>query len=93
MPYKFTVTPSALLDLQLGIEYYDRQEFGLGRKFEAHINLFFEKINEFPLSASFAYDNVRFKVVNNFPYIIFYAVSEDKVQILRVFNTYQKPFK
>ena len=38
MSYHVTVSPNAILDIQLAIDYYDDQQLGLGLKFEAYLN-------------------------------------------------------
>jgi hypothetical protein len=44
-----------------------------------------------PLAASFAYENVRYKVAKGFPYIILYEVIGNSISILRVYNTFLSP--
>ena len=43
---------------------------GLGRRFEHTVNSALQKIGNAPDAASFAYDTVRYKVVDKFPFII-----------------------
>lgn len=85
------LTASAREDLQEGSRYYNRQQSGLGRKFEARVKKAFQKIGKMPQSASFAFDEVRYKIVEKFPFIITYVFDERCVIILRVFNTHLDP--
>ena len=71
--------------------YYQQQQKGLGKKFENQIHTSFKKIQKFPFAASLAYENVRYKIVEQFPYIILYEFDEVNIYILRIFNTHQKP--
>jgi hypothetical protein len=42
--------------------------------------------------SSIRYDNIRVKPVDTFPYTIHFTIADDnRVIILRVFNTNQKP--
>jgi toxin ParE1/3/4 len=91
MRYALKITPPAFSDIENGIDYYDTQQNMLGKKFSLKVNATLKKIKLYPLSASFAYDDVRYKVVDKFPYVILYAVQDNIVAILRVFNTYQRP--
>jgi len=91
MSHKITLTPTALNDLQEAIDYYNAQQQGLGRKFENSIHDTFLKISNMPQSASFAYDTVRYKVVNKFPFIITYEALHETIVILRIFNHHQDP--
>jgi hypothetical protein len=46
-----------------------------------------------PQAASFAYDTVRYKVVDKFPFIISYEQLQQNIVVLRVFNNWQDPNK
>jgi toxin ParE1/3/4 len=84
-----SITPTALEDLQQAIDYYNEQLQGLGIRFEHNVNDTFGKIQKMPKAASFAYDTVRYKVVQDFPFIITYEELETNIAILRIFNTHQ----
>lgn len=85
------LTAAARGDLQDGARYYNRQQAGLGRKFEARVKKSFQKIVAMPQAASFVFDDVRYKVVEKFPFIITYVFDDNDVIILRVFNTHLDP--
>ena len=85
------LTAAARQDIQEGAKYYNRQQAGLGRKFETRVKKAFQKIGKMPQAASFAFDEVRYKVVEKFPFIITYVFDEKNVIILRVFNTHLDP--
>lgn len=84
-----SITPTALDDLQQAIDYYNEQLQGLGIRFEDNVNDTFGKIQKMPQAASFAYDTVRYKVVEDFPFIITYEELDNLIAILRIFNTHQ----
>lgn len=88
---RLIITPTALNDLQKAIGYYNEQQKGLGRRFEHTVNSALQKIENAPESASFAYDTVRYKVVDKFPFIITYEEQNNHIYVLRVFNTHQDP--
>src|SRR5690606_4708806 len=88
-----SITPKALEDLQQAIDYYNEQLQGLGIRFEGNVNDTFGKIQKMPKAASFAYDTVRYKVVEDFPFIITYEELDNLIAILRIFNTHQQPKK
>ena len=91
MKYFLDVSTDALYDIQQGVDYYNDQQKGLGKRFASLINKTFTNIKKMPLSASFAFDNTRYKVVKKFPYIVLYRVQENTILIARVFNTHQQP--
>lgn len=84
-----SITPKALEDLQQAIDYYNEQLQGMGIRFEDNVNDTFGKIQKMPEAASFAYDTVRYKIVEDFPFIITYEELETSIAILRIFNTHQ----
>lgn len=84
-----SITPTALEDLHQAINYYNKQLQGLGTRFENNLNDTFGKIQKMPQAASFAYDTVRYKVVEDLPFIIIYEELETNIAILRIFNTHQ----
>jgi plasmid stabilization system protein ParE len=93
MARKIIVSKTAFRDIDIGVEYYKQQQNGLGRRFESLIHITFKKIQKFPHSASYAYENVRYKVADDFPYIILYEFDDVNIYILRVFNTHLSPDK
>jgi plasmid stabilization system protein ParE len=91
MALRINITPAALDDLQSGIDYYNTQKKGLGKRFLERIHNSLTRIRENPLAASIAYNDVRYKVIETFPYVILYNVNDDRIIILRVFNTHLQP--
>jgi plasmid stabilization system protein ParE len=91
MPRKIIVSVNALRDIQAGVDYYKLQQKGLGRRFEKLVHTAFENIQALPYAASFAYEDVRYKVLRKFPYIILYEFDDSNIYILRVFNTHLSP--
>lgn len=89
MATKIIVTPKALQDLQKAIDYYNDQQKGLGKRFENTVNDTFFKIAKMPQAASFAYDTVRYKVMDKFPFIVTYEETQNTIVLLRVFNQHQ----
>jgi len=77
MNYKIKLTPSALNDLQNAIDYYNEQQKGLGKKFNLSIKKMFSQLRKVPTSGSFMYENVRFRVLKQFPFIILYELIEN----------------
>lgn len=60
---------AAKQDMQDSARYYNKQQRGLGRRFEKTIKITLQRIQQMPESASFAFDEARYKTVENFPYI------------------------
>jgi len=93
MNYKIKLTPSALNDLQNAIDYYNEQQKGLGKKFNLSIKKMFSQLRKVPTSGSFIYENVRFRVLKQFPFIILYELIEnDTIAVYRIFHTSLNPY-
>ncbi len=91
MPRKIKVYSLALRDIENGVAWYQLQQKGLGKRFEKQVHTTFRKIQKFPFAASLAYENVRYKIIERFPYIILYEIDDVYIYILRIFNTHQEP--
>ena len=90
---KFVITPVALQDLQDAIDYYNHRQIGLGRRFEEIANSTFSRIRNSPKAGTFAKDEIRFRSVERFPFIVTYEENDFSITILRIFNTYLNPKK
>lgn len=91
MAYQLRVTPKAFYDIQVAIDYYQLQSHGLGIRFKKTIDNTLQKIANSPFSASISHEDIRYKVVSKFPYLIYYKIKVNDIFILRIFNTYQNP--
>lgn len=91
--YIICITPTALDDIDVAIEYYNSLATELGYRFADVINDYFERIAHSPTSSAVRYKKIRCKPIHRFPFLITYAIDDlnQSVNILRVFNTYQEP--
>lgn len=86
------LSPEAEHDIDQAVKYYDSISFGLGTEFIKIIDKYFLQILQFPTASAIQYDQVRVKPVKVFPYTVHYIITDSQIIILRVFNTFQKPF-
>ena len=94
MSFQIRLSPIADLDLDAAVIYYNTQQTGLGIRFASETNDALMKIGEMPFAYSTRYENVRAAKIRSFPYLIFYTIDEriKVINVLRIFNTYQKPY-
>ncbi len=93
MPHQIKISSKAFNDIQHAIDYYNKVQIGLGKKFNLATELILNQLKNTPSSGSFLYDNVRYRVVKQFPFIIVYEIIEEKyIYVYRIFNTSQNPF-
>ena len=92
--YRILITPTALQDIDQAFCYYNAKLDGLGFEVTAAINAAFQKIAGFPNAYLRRYKDVRGKLLKRFSYLTLFQIDEisNSIKILRVFNTYQKPY-
>jgi len=92
--YTFYITPSAYADIKVAVDYYNSRSNGLGSRMAIEIDQMLEKIALNPLIFSVRHRHVRAAKLPSFPFLIFYKINNKakSIQVLRVFNTYMKPF-
>jgi len=93
MAYIIYVSPTALKDLHVAVEYYNEKSENLGYRFANLVDDYLIRIANFPMASSIRYKNIRGKPMATFPFLIMYIVDEEmeSVSILRIFNTHQDP--
>ena len=90
---KIKFSAHAKTDLKFAYEYYRSIEKQLGKRFKIEFYSKIDELKKIPASGSFMYENVRYRVLKTFPYIILYEINNIKqLTILRIFNTSQQPF-
>jgi hypothetical protein len=74
--YKVLYAPEALDEIREAVEYYNSKTMGLGTRFKNNLLEEIKAVKARPLSRSFRYDDVRFAVVDKFPYSAHYTVDQ-----------------
>lgn len=93
MAFVLTITPTALRDIAVAIEYYNEKAENLGYRFADLLDDYFVRIAAVPTASEVRYKNIRCKPMATFPYLIMYTMDQvsESVSIIRIFNTYQEP--
>ena len=88
MPFTILIEPRALADIQQAINYYDSQQSGLGKKFEAAVDKHFLIISKNPFF-QIRYNGIRCLPIKKFPFLIHFVVDEkrNEVFVISVFHT------
>ena len=94
MVYHVTITPTALIDIEDALNYYNSISPNLGYRIADDIDASIARISKMPLAYSFRYKNVRAKILAKFPYLIFFICNTENQTktILRIFNIYKDSF-
>jgi hypothetical protein len=92
--FSLVIDPRAIRDVQEVVDYYDLQQTGLGKRFEAALNKHLLSLEKNPFF-SIRYDTVRCLLLKDFPFMVHFTVDEEKqvVTVRAVFHTALNPKK
>ena len=95
MSFVLITSSNALIDIQEAIDWENKRQQGLGKRFLYYLEKRFESLIITPNSGSIRYDNVRCTTTKTFPYIIHYIVDvvKERIIILRVLHSSRKPIR
>lgn len=74
--YRLKFTPEAFKDIADASEYYEKQKKGLGQRFRALVKGKLMLVRESPLIYALKYGDVRFALVDFFPYSIHFSINQ-----------------
>lgn len=87
----FSFHPEAEEEFFSAIEYYEKCEPGLGRKFSVEVMTAIGNAVDFPLAWSAIDEEVRRCLTHRFPYGILYSIEEDSILVLAVMHLRREP--
>jgi toxin ParE1/3/4 len=92
MVFKIVLTNSALIDTFDGIEWYEKQTDGLGKRFYQAIQKVYKTIRQNPYF-QIRYADVRCLPLQKFPYMVHFVVEEERkrIVILGIICTHRDP--
>ena len=79
---KYSFHPSAKIELQKAINYYEGCQPGLGLEFAREVYSTIQRIIHFPEAWSKLSKNTRRCLTNRFPYGVIYQITEDEIFII-----------
>lgn len=89
--YRLIVRPPAERDLREAQQWYEEQRPGLGADFRAAIDNSFRRLAENPQLYPVVYRGLRRAVMRRFPYLIYFAVQKDVVNIVACWHSKRDP--
>ena len=75
-PYKLKIAPEALQEIQEAVDYYNGCAKDLGQKFYLDLEEQFIKIKKNPFARTVRYADVRFALLDRFPYAAHFTIDE-----------------
>ncbi len=82
---------TARAEFDAAIDWYERQQTGLGVEFAERVQTVFDRISATPDLHAKVYREVRKALVRQFPYSIYYRIRADRVVVLAVFHNKRNP--
>lgn len=83
--------PEAEADLASARDWYDQQRDGLGEEFLEAVQVTLGHIEATPTMHAPIYKDVRRGFVRRFPYLIFYRILDDGVEVVGVVHNRRHP--
>jgi hypothetical protein len=88
---KFSFHPSAVIELNEGVDYYESCQTGLGAAFTDEVRAAIHRILEHPKAWALLSKNTRRCLTNRFPFGVVYQIVEDGIFILAVMHLNRRP--
>ena len=88
---KYSFHPSAIIELQETVNYYEECQSGLGLEFAREIYSTIQRIIHFPEAWSELSRNTRRCLSNRFPYGVIYQITEDEIFIIAIMQQNREP--
>ena len=84
MSHLLIVRPEAEADLTEGRDWYEEQREALGGEFLTAVDEVFDRIRETPELYAAEYKAIRRAGMNRFPYVVYYHILGDIVEVVAV---------
>ena len=78
-------------DIKIAYDWYESQRRGLGEDFLLILEDSYAKISREPHGYQLIYKNIRRKLVNRFPYGIFFTLRDDSIIVVAIMHTKRNP--
>jgi len=91
MSYSIFLEPKALVEMQEGFIWYEKQKDGLGDEFIEEIESCYRKLIDNP--QRFSYINAIYRRIktNRFPYVLVYEIDGNVIVIISIRHTKRQP--
>ena len=91
--YKIKIEPEALTDIQEITDWYNKQETGLGKRFQKTTIKQINSLSSSPQIYAIHYKEIRCMVIKKFPYMVHFYINDDTcvVEVLAVISTNRNP--
>lgn len=91
MSLPIVLRPEAQDDLLEARNWYERQRLGLGDAFGEAVEQFLRRIEVMPEICAIALKGVRRGKLRRFPYLVYYRILEDRIEVIAVLHGGRDP--
>jgi len=91
MSLPVVLRPEAEEDLYEAHAWYERQQSGLGGRFIDQVSAAFDRLSERPGMYALVWEDVHTCRLHTFPYLIYYRVLTDRIEVLAVLHGSREP--
>lgn len=91
MSLPIVLRPEAQDDLLEARDWYDQQRAGLGNAFAAAVEQTLARIESMPELYGVALKDVRRGPLRRFPYVVYYRVLADRIEVIAVLHGSRNP--
>jgi plasmid stabilization system protein ParE len=91
--YKVKIDPEAFTDIQEITDWYNRQQKGLGQKFQKSVVQNINALQKDPQIFAIRYKEIRCMIIKKFPYMVHFYVNDQNntVEVMAVLSTDRNP--
>jgi len=82
MAYRLRITPTAQSDILTARKYYREIGTALSQRFSASVNSKRRQVMAEPFTYAIRYKNVRFAILETFPYALHFLVNETQKEVV-----------
>lgn len=83
--------PEAAADVVSARRWYENQQMGLGERFSRSLAEAITRIQDMPRMYVLVLEDIRRAKLRTFPYLIYYRIFEDRIEVLGVLHGSRHP--
>lgn len=91
MSLPLQIRQEAETDLEQGRDWYEEKKPGLGDEFLECVEKALERIHDMPELYAPGYRGVRRCKVRRFPYVIYFRLSADRIEVIAIIHASRNP--
>ena len=94
MSFELLIAPIAVSETDDAYDFYENSSNGLGDKFLKSLEGTYKKLSRNPKYYSYVSKakDLRDVKLKDFPFVVIFQIVDDRVLVLRVFNTNRNPY-